>query len=343
LKNAPSTTPDLPASNVTGSNPGGTSIVSPQSQLNKDTVKSKSTSKKPPGPITSKPNVTKKVPTKKANPDVQPAVDPPWKMVNRTGMQFALIPAGEFLMGADPNDPKSAGKETGETPQHLVRITQPFFLGIFEVTRADFAAVTGSKERGLFRSSDKLPVESVSWFDAIDFCNALSQMENNLPPYYQVEGGGSNRTVTIPNPKGIGYRLPTEAEWEYACRANGPPPFIQTPYSFGANEDDLGLFAWFSANSDNQAHPVGSGFPNLFHLHDMHGNVWEWCWDWHNLRYYENSPTNDPIGSHSGTHKVRRGGSYDSDAVYSRSAFRAWYAPEKVHPNIGFRVAKTKL
>ena len=192
-------------------------------------------------------------------------------------MKFALIPAGEFMMGS-PDDDSAAGGS--EKPQHRVRITRPFYLGVHEVTQAQYQEVMGNnpsffsstadgKAKVAGQSTDQNPVECVSWLDAAEFCNKLSEKEG-LKPFYELEAG----TARVLDWRGLGYRLPTEAEWEYACRANS-----KTQYTFGNNEGALGEHGWYGGNSGGQTHPVGQKRPNAFGLFDMHGNIREWCWD----------------------------------------------------------------
>jgi formylglycine-generating enzyme required for sulfatase activity len=247
-------------------------------------------------------------------------------ILNSIGMMMMLIPAGTFPMGSPERD-SSAFQD--EKPQHGVRITQPFYLGIHPVTQGEYRQVV-KKNPSLFSGEEHLPVETVSWFDAVGFCNALSQKEG-LPPFYAIEG----EAVEVPDWNGLGYRLPTEAEWEYACRAGST-----TWFSFGDDENALGQYAWYSANSIGKTHPVGEKTPNGFGLYDMHGNVWEWCWDEYADDYYQKSPADDPRGPEQAANRVIRGGSCGNDPRRARSAYRDEYAPEYQHNDLGFRLAR---
>jgi formylglycine-generating enzyme required for sulfatase activity len=168
-----------------------------------------------------------------------------------------------------------------------------------------------------FSGGQDLPVESVSWLDAVAFCNALSQKEG-LPPFYKING----EAVEVLDWNGPGYRLPTEAEWEYACRAGST-----TRFSFGDHEQALGEYAWYGGNSNHQTHPVGGKKPNAFGLHDMYGNVWEWCWDGSDADYYRQSPAADPRGPLQAASRVVRGGCWSNDPHLARSALRGWATP----------------
>ena len=231
----------------------------------------------------------------------------PDETTNDIGMQFKLIPAGEFLMGSPADDPDKSSKET---PQHRVRITKPYYLGVYEVTQGEYQKVMGknpSEFKGLTR-----PVEQVSWEDATEFCRKLSQTDTRFS-----------------------YRLPTEAEWEYACRAG-----TTTRYSFG---DDLDPdYGWFSSNSSNQTHPVGEKRPNAWGLYDMHGNVFEWCQDRYDGDYYGSSPSDDPMGpsTGSGHYRVFRGGGWPNSPGYCRSTKRSRNTPLTRLDFLGFRVAQ---
>jgi formylglycine-generating enzyme required for sulfatase activity len=177
------------------------------------------------------------------------------------------------------------------------------------VTQGQYQAVTGENPSG-FKGSDDLPVEQVSWDDAVAFCKALSTKEGRT------------------------YRLPSEAEWEYACRAGS-----DSRYCFGYDTTQLGLYAWYDSNSDSKTHPVGQKRPNAFGLFDMHGNVWEWCADWYSAYYYEASPAVDPVGPSGAWARVRRGGCWGSDPRFCRSANRYRAAPEDRLGVLGFRQA----
>jgi formylglycine-generating enzyme required for sulfatase activity len=263
-------------------------------------------------------------------PDAGPGLETPsseGSIKNSIGMTLKLIPAGEFLMGS-PDDDKDAKND--EKPQHRVRITRPFYLGVYEVTQAPYEAVMGSNP-SLFRANDRHPVDNVSWLDAVKFCNKLGEMEGR-PPCYEIEGGNV-RVLDWSRP---GYRLPTEAEWEYACRANAP---TVTRYSFGDDEASLGEFAWFSGNSDDQTHPVGKKRPNGLGLFDMYGNVWEWCWDGYGEGYYRKFGEDDPRGLDGAASRVLRGGGWRSGPRRARSAIRYRDEPGIRDFNLGFRLA----
>jgi len=240
-----------------------------------------------------------------------------------TKMSFVRIEQGEFLMGS-PDGDKDANED--EHPQHKVRIS-PFFLGVTEVTQAEYVAVMGNNPSGF--SSDRRPVENVSWLAAIKFCNSLSR-NDGLNVYYDISGAN----VGVPNPKGPGYRLPTEAAWEYACRAGN-----SQRYSFGDEPSKLGDYAWYEGNLGGTTHPVGQKLHNAFGLYDMHGNVYEWCWDWYDKAYYKRSPEDDPRGASGFSLRVFRGGSWSGQPRGCRSANRRGGTPRDRYRELGFRVA----
>jgi formylglycine-generating enzyme required for sulfatase activity len=225
---------------------------------------------------------------------------------NSIGMEFILIPAGSFLMGTDKSVDNKAFDD--ETPQHRVTISTPFYLSKYAVTNAQWEALMGSKP-SKFEGQNN-PVEQVSWNDAQDFIKKMNQKE-----------GGAK------------YRLPTEAEREYACRAG-----TSTIYSFGNDAGKLEKYAWYMDNSDGSTHPVGQKKPNPWGLYDMHGNVWEWVCDWKGA-YPTSAPANDPSGPSAGVLKVLRGGSWLYGAGSCRSAYRYDHYPDHKDSNIGFRLA----
>jgi formylglycine-generating enzyme required for sulfatase activity len=240
-----------------------------------------------------------------------------------TGMKLVVIREGAFLMGSEDGD-------ADELPVHRVTVSHEFYLGQTEVTQGQYQRVMGENPSH-FRGSDDLPVEKVSWSDALRFCNILSAREG-LKPYYRVEG---DHAVVL-NWDATGYRLPTESEWEYACRAGA-----QSKYPFGDDVQTLGDYAWYSANSKSRTHPVGQKQPNAFGLMDMCGNVWEWCWDEHvpyPLPARKNSSPTQPAPL-----RAMRGGGWQNIAHMLRSAERGSYAPGTKRDVLGFRVARLRV
>jgi formylglycine-generating enzyme required for sulfatase activity len=228
-----------------------------------------------------------------------PSNDRVW--TNNLGMNFVRIEPGKFVMGSSEHN--------DEKPRHLVQISRAFYLCDSEVTQGQYQEVMGVNPSN-FRGSDDLPVEKVSWLDAVTFCNKLSEKEGRTA-CYRFNGA---EIAVIP---GEGYRLPTEAEWEYACRAGSTARF-----PFGNNEAELGEFAWFAGNAERQTHPVGQKRPNQWGLHDMLGNVWEWCQDGYDARYYAKSSSADPPGPSGSPYLVVRGGGWQNFSEHCRSAYR---------------------
>ena len=219
--------------------------------------------------------------------------------VNSIGMELVTVNPGEFVMGSPSDEP---GHDNDET-QHKVRITRPFLLDVNLVTQSQYAAVMGNNP-SYFYGQDDLPVDSVSWDEAAAFCKKLSAKE------------------------GRRYRLPTEAEWEYACRAG-----TSGPYAGDGKIDDIG---WYWSNSGDVTHPVGQLDPNGWGFYDMQGDLWEWCADWYGQ--YPPGDAVDPTGPATGVSRVLRGGTIEYDAEYCRSAFRNYYPPDTQLYYIGFRV-----
>ena len=237
---------------------------------------------------------------------------------NSIGMRLRLIPPGEFMMGS----PEWGRDDEG--PQHRVRITRPFYMGVYPVTQSQWESVMGNNpssfssdggnsDRVSGLSTGDFPMEGVSWEDAQEFIGKLNELSEET---------------------GWVYRLPTEAEWEHACRGG-----TTTRYYFGDSWDELGEYAWYSGNSERRTHSVGQKHPNAWGLYDMHGNVREWCFDWFSGDYYANSPLEDPTGPESGSLRVNRGGSWRYTAGDCRSASRVRFRPRDRDNFLGFRVA----
>ncbi|MGQ9573765.1 MAG: formylglycine-generating enzyme family protein [Thermoguttaceae bacterium] len=229
----------------------------------------------------------------------QTAESLPAEIVTPTGAAMVLIPAGEFLMGSSA--------QVDSQPPHKVSVGS-FYMDKYEVTQELYEKLMGKNPSR--RRDPKQPVERVRWREAIAFCNARSAAEG-LKPCYDVMTGACDFAAD-------GYRLPTEAEWEYACRGGS-----DREYCFGDDPQSLTRYAWFKANAGGRPHPVGQLRPNAFGLFDMHGNVGEWCNDWYRVDYYAQSPTVDPQGPPKGEKKTVRGGSFKSPFEDCTSAVRS--------------------
>lgn len=236
---------------------------------------------------------------------------------NKLGMKLNLIPAGEFTMGSESayvlaNKFNTKAKNfENETPQHKVQLLKPFYISATEVTQKQWSDVMHTSPwsgKSDIAVSDNLPAIYISYSQAQQFVQSLSRME------------------------GAKYRLPTEAEWEYSCRAGST-----TLYCFGDNPDELLSYGWFKQNG-SYTHRVGLRKSNNFDLFDMHGNVWEWCSDWFDENYYEKSPKADPSGPNNGTARILRGGSAYEDSGYCRSAIRNRFSTEFKYKRNGLRV-----
>jgi formylglycine-generating enzyme required for sulfatase activity len=252
------------------------------------------------------------------------------------------VPGGTFTMGKT----KGSGYNH-ELPTHSVTLNS-FYIGKYEVTQGEYKAIVGYNPASGYGVGNNYPVYNVNWYDAIKYCN-LRSMNEGLTPVYSISGStnpanwgsvpsSSNITwnAAVCNWNGNGYRLPTEAEWEYAARgATNSPDYL---FSGSDNIDNV---AWYDDNSDSEVHLVGCKDANRLGLYDMSGNVWEWCWDWYDASYYSSSPSNNPRGPANGLYRVLRGGCWyhglsncrvacrnDSDSVAGR------------YSNVGFRICR---
>jgi len=232
--------------------------------------------------------------------------------------QLVLIPAGTFQMGNDYSYNR-------KIPAHTVTVNS-FYIGRYPVTNKEYKLFRAS-HRGRWSEPD-FPVEMVNWYDAIDYCNWFSD-RSGLTGCYT----GSKYNMTLDINKN-GYRLPTEAEWEYACRAGS-----DTDYYWGYEMN--GDYCWYLDNSEHKVHPAGQKKPNNFSLYDMSGNVREWCWDWYNEDYYEVSPSKNPTGPSEGSNRVIRGGCWCYTDRHCQSCFRDHDHPDNPDECGGFRIVRS--
>jgi formylglycine-generating enzyme required for sulfatase activity len=294
-------------------------------------------------------------------------------LTTRTGaIKLKKLPAGLFLMGSPKRYPEG---RADESPQHKVQISRPFYLGVYEVTQAQYCEVTGrnpswfsalggGRDLVAGQSTDGFPVENMSWVDAVKFCNILSNKEG-VKPFYVV----NDAVVSVPDWRATGFRLPTEAEWEFACRAgtltrwsfgddyaannvrdyvwltstSGRDELLNPPDLMAAFKGDWQKFMKELARLGCRTHPVGEKRPNAFGLFDMHGNIREWCWDWFDKDYYEHGPKVDPTGGDAGPTRIYRGGYWASNTWDTRSAVRGNEPGMSDAPNleVGFRLARS--
>jgi formylglycine-generating enzyme required for sulfatase activity len=255
--------------------------------------------------------------------------------VTLDGIVFVKIPAGRFVMGAT-NAQRSALKAAGawtelqedERPSRVVTITRPFLIGKYEVTQQQWTPVisknppgANNRERAAIRDpaafkGATLPVESVSWQDVQAFLERL-------------------------NPPGVkSYRLPTEAEWEYCARAGGSSMFGLGAANQVISETSLAEFAWFRVNAGSRTQPVGGRQPNAWGLHDLLGNVWEWCQDWYAAKFYSGAPAVDPLNTTNATERVFRGGCWFLEPHQLRASLRGGNLPGFRSPYVGFRLVR---
>jgi len=237
------------------------------------------------------------------------------KIKTRSGVEMVLVPAGQFVMGSNTGS-------ADEKPPHTVRVGS-FYLDTNLVTQRSYEALMKKNPSRWKDPSD--PVEQMRWSDAVKYCNARSVAEGLQPCY--------STTTWQCNFAASGYRLPTEAEWEYACRAGA-----RTKYFFGDGADKLGLYAWYKQNSGNRPRPVRGKLANPWGLYDIYGNVCEWCYDRYGSGFYAQSSADNPRGPATGDTRVLRGGSWDSDARQCTSSYRHKASPGYADVCFGYDV-----
>ncbi|NLH93406.1 MAG: formylglycine-generating enzyme family protein [Candidatus Cloacimonetes bacterium] len=232
---------------------------------------------------------------------------------------MVFVEGGSFQMGSNDGD-------SDEKPAHQVRVSS-FWIGKYEVTQKEWKEVMGSNPS--YWKDDKLPVEQISWYDAVDYCNKRSLKEGLRPCY-----SGSGNSITC-DWNANGYRLPTEAEWEYAALGG----VKRKGYKYSGSSI-ISSVAWYDGNSGNKTHEVGTKAANELGIYDMSGNVWEWCWNWYDSAYYTLSPDLDPRGAGLGSYRSLRGGSWYFKDSYCRISNRNGSDPDFRSFNHGFRVVR---
>ena len=266
--------------------------------------------------------------------------------------RFVLIPAGSFQMGSNE------GYDDNK-PVHKVTIAKPFYMGKYEVTQAEYELYCsyGSKSPSSdYGDGDNYPAYYVSWYDALVYCNKRSKAEGLTPCYSIDDSTNPEEWGEIPTAwddplcetwdavecdwNADGYRLPTEAEWEYAARA-GDDTVDALTYSGTSDVNKLGDYAWYWYSANYNTHEVGTKLPNAFGLYDMSGNVWEWCWNWDTNSYdTEAEGGSDPTGTSAGSGRVYRGGSWGSNSGYCAVSYRSYNSPSIRYDFLGFRVVR---
>ena len=266
--------------------------------------------------------------------------------------RFVLIPAGTFQMG-------STEGYYDNKPVHEVTITKPFYMGKYEVTQAEYekyCSYGSSSPSSSYGDGDNYPAYYVSWYDALVYCNKRSIAEGLTPCYSindstdpkdwgEIPSESDDSSCTIWDAvkcdwNANGYRLPTEAEWEYAARA-GDNTVDSLTYSGTSDVNKLGDYAWYYDNSNSTTHEVGTKLPNAFGLYDMSGNVYEWCWNWRTYSYdTEAEGGSDPTGTSSDSSRVGRGGGWSKSSNGCSVSFRYHDFPYYCDGNLGFRVVR---
>jgi formylglycine-generating enzyme required for sulfatase activity len=268
-------------------------------------------------------------------------------------LEMVLIEPGEFMMGS----PETEMDRSEDEVLHRVRIRKAFYVGKYEVTQGQFARVMGfnpswfspgrpGEDEVARKDTLRLPVESVTWFDAAEFSNRLSERDG-LKPYFRLanvrKDGDTISSADLTVVGGGGYRLLTEAEWEYACRSGTTTPFHFGGTSNGMESNVDGRLPYGTTEKGpyiRRPTTVGSYRPNRWDLYDMHGNVQEWCLDWY-VKDYASLGTDDPVNLVKAEYRVLRGGSWISPCGGSSSAGREWISPDDARTTVGFRVART--
>ena len=248
------------------------------------------------------------------------------KITFENNYELIFVQGGSFEMGDHFNEGYSR-----ELPVHSVNISD-FYIGKYEVTQAEWISIMVNNPSHYL--ADNNPVENITWYDALEYCNALSITENLTPCY---SGTGTNISCNF---TANGYRLPTEAEWEYAAR--GGVNFNENLRYSGCHEESILIdYAWFDTNNTPMgSKEVGMKLPNQLNIFDMSGNVFEWCWDWSSENYYSVSPSSDPYGPSQGNMRVKRSGSFCCFSSAMRVANRDGFQPEQSDGDIGFRVVR---
>jgi formylglycine-generating enzyme len=257
---------------------------------------------------------------------------------------FVRIQGGTFTMGSPADEPE---RQDYESPRQVT--VSSFYIGKYEVTQKEYKEIMGTNPSSF--KGDNLPVENVSWYDAVEYCNKRSQKEGLTPAYsinrnqkdlYNTNSNDNVKWTVKWNRTANGYRLPTEAEWEYACRAGTMTPF-STGYNITTSQANYNGRFPYSDNDKGTVNrktlPVGSFESNDWGLYDMHGNVWEWCWDWYDPDY-SNAAKTDPVGAVSGAGRVVRGGSWTAPAEFVRSASQCSSYPNSRFNYIGIRLVR---
>jgi formylglycine-generating enzyme required for sulfatase activity len=242
--------------------------------------------------------------------------------------RFVLVEGGSFSMGS------GTGIEPHEKPEHNVSV-KSFYLAKYDVTFDDYDRYCDStktaKPDDMKWGRGKRPVIIVSWLDAVAYCNWLSK-QDHLQPCYEINGKDVTWIDTA-----RGYRLPTEAEWEYAARGGNKSK--RTLYAGAEKPDDV---IWYTANSGQQTQPIGMKAPNELGLYDMNGNVWQWVWDIYDGSYYQQSPSDNPAGPATGGYRVMRGGAWYNNASYITVSTRQYNTPDFRQNSVGFRLVRNK-